>query len=377
VADLVYTISVGGIEYAVDAAHVAGTFEIKRIAPVHGASAEVLGLHAWKGSLLAVVDPRIHLGMDPLRGKTAFEGIAVVIRLGRTHVAVLVERVTGPLADSGAARKMLDPDSLIGGSAALPATDPWTDVQVALWKHALYAVSDVNIAWVTRRYRSAKWGRVLPSTKKLAADFLAGFSSPCVETLWNEGLRTGLHALLPGPSTRHFAIWNHCCGRGSDALSLACIFAIERPSLKVKIWAVDELAAIVDAQGASWSSADVPEYLVKSVLLAEKGGRYSGGALVRARIILVCADAFEPMQESFDMIVCRDRLSYLDARRQTALIATFKRALRPRGTVITGVHEKLPSNDWIEQRDMHLSSWTLRGPLRTHPTPRRTVEELS
>jgi chemotaxis methyl-accepting protein methylase len=374
VTDLVYTISVGGIEYSIDAAHVAGTFEIRGIAPVHGASAEVLGLHAWRGLPLAVVDPRLHLGMEPLRGKTTIEGTAVVVRLGRTHVAVLVERVTGPFADAGAARKMLDPNSFLGGSPALPATDPWTDVRVALWKHASYAVSDVNIAWVTRRYRSAKWGRVLPSTEKLAADFLARFNSPCVQTLWNEGLRTGLHALLPGPSTRHFAIWNHCCGRGNDALSLACICAIERPRLKVKIWAVDELAAIVDAQNASWSSADVPEYLGKSGLLAEQGGRYSGGAFVRASIMLVCADAFEPMRESFDMIVCRDRLSYLDARRQTALIATFKRTLRPRGTVILGAHEKLPSNDWIEQPDTHLSSWTHRGPLRMHPAPRSTVE---
>ena len=359
-AGLVYTIFVGGIQYGIDAAQVAGTFKIERIAPVPGASADVLGLHIWKATALPVLDIRPLLGMASLRRETASHGAAVVVRHGGAHVAIFVESVTGPLADSGAERQMLDPRALLGGSTAPPAADPWAGVRAALSKHASCTVSDVNIAWVMRRYRSAKWGRVLPSTEKLAEDFLAGFGSPCVDTPWNESLRAGLRALLPGPSTRHFAIWNHCCGRGSDALSLACILAMERPRLKVKIWAVDELAAVVDAQTSSWAPAEVPDYLGESGLLVEEGGRLSGGAVVRARIILVCADAFEPMPESFDMVVCRDRLSYMDSRSQTSVIATFKHALRPGGTVITGAHEKLPPNDWSEQPSTHLSSWKLR-----------------
>jgi len=360
VAGLVYTISVGGIQYGLDATQVAGTFVIKQIAPVPGASADVLGLHVWKGALLPVLDPRPHLGMHSLRGETQSHGAAVVIRLDGGPVAILVESVTGPLADFGAGRNMLDPATLFGRGSAPSAPDPWADMRAALWKHASYSVSDVNIAWVMRRYRSLKWGRVLPSTEELAADFLAGFGSPCFDTLWDENLRAGLRALLPGPATRHFAIWNPWCGRCNDALSLACILALERPRLKVKIWAVDALAAIVDAQTSSWSPADVPDYLGKSGLLEEKGGRLSGGAAVGARIILVCADAFEPVPESFDMIVCRDRLSYMNASSQTAALTAFKGALRPGGTVITGVHEKLPSNDWSEQRDTHLSSWKFR-----------------
>ncbi|MFI5368681.1 MAG: CheR family methyltransferase [Spirochaetia bacterium] len=359
-ADLVYTISVGGIDYDIDAAHVAGTFEIKRLAPVPGASADVLGLHAWNGTPLTILDPRLRLGMDQPRRATASQGAAVVLRSGGGHVAIVVERVTGPGVDSGTGRQMLDPSVLIGSGVASAAPDPWADLRAALWQHSSYAVSDVNISWVVRRYRSAKWGGVLPSTEELAADFLAGFSSPCVDTLWNESLRAGLHALLPARSTRHFAVWNPWCGRGGDSLSVACILAIERPRLKLKIWAVDELAAIVDAQTCSWSPAEVPEYLRTSGLLSENAGRLGGGAAVRARIILVCTDAFEPARASFDMIVCRDRLSSLDARRQAAALTTFKHALRPGGTVIAGAHEKLPSSDWIEQPDRRLSSWRLR-----------------
>jgi chemotaxis methyl-accepting protein methylase len=361
VPGLVYTVFIDGIEYCIEAAQVAGTFQIEKIAPMRGASVDVLGLHAWMGAPLPVLDPRPHLGL-PRHGEAANQGTALVVRLGGAQVAIAVDSVAGPLSDSGAERRILDPSSLFGSHAAAPAPDALAGLRDALWKHASYAVSDVNSAWVLRRYRSAKWGRVLLSTEKRAADFLTGFASPCVDTLWNESLRAGLRGLLPGSSTRHFAIWNHGCGRGNDALSLACILAMDRPRLKVKIWAVDELAAIVEAQNSSWSPADVPEYLGKSGLLAEEDGRFSGGAAVRARIILVCEDAFLPVPESFDMIVCRDRLSYLDAHSQAALITTFRRALRPGGAFITGVHEKLPSNEWSEQTNENLSSWTIRRP---------------
>jgi chemotaxis methyl-accepting protein methylase len=358
--DLVYTVSIAGSEYGIEAAQVEGTFAIERMARVRGASPDVLGLHSWQGTPLAVLDPCPHLGV--LRAEGTNQGTAIVVRLGGAHVAFAVDNVSGPLPDSRADRQMLDPGSLLGGRA--PAPDPWAGLRAALQTHASYTVSDVNIDWVMRRYRSRKWGRVLPSTEKRAAEFLAGFGSPCVDTLWNESLRAGLRALLPGSSTRHFAIWNHGCGRGNDALSLACIFAMDRPRLKVKIWAVDELAAIVEAQSSSWSAADVPEYLGKSGHLDQEGGRFSGGGAVRAKIILVCAEAFEPVPEAFDMIVCRDRLSYLDAGSQAVLLRTFRGALRPGGIVITGLHEKLPSDEWSEQPDTHLRSWA----VRRHPS---------
>ena len=360
VPGLVYTVFIGGSEYCIEAACVEGTFEIERIAPVRGASADVLGLHVWQGAPLPVLDPRPHLGVLFRHGETTNQGTAVVLRLRGVQVAMAVDSVTGPLSDCGAERRTLDPGTLFGGQAAAPAPDAVPGLRDALRTQASYAVSDVNSAWVLRRYRSARWGSVLPSTEKLAADFLAGFASQCIDTLWNESLRAGLLALLPGSSARHFAIWNHGCRRGNDALSLACILAMDRPRLKVKIWADDELAAIVEAESSSWSPADVPEYLRESGLFAEEGGLFSGSAAVRARIIFVHEDAFEPIPESFDMIVCRDRLSYLDAHAQSAAIATFRGALRTGGTLITGVHEKLPSNDWSERPDRHLSSWTIR-----------------
>jgi chemotaxis methyl-accepting protein methylase len=357
---LVYTASIAGVEFGIDAAQVEGTFEIVRIAPVHGASSDVLGLHTWKGAPLPVLDPRPHLGMLPRGGETANQGAAVVVQLGGAHVAIAFDSVRGPLVYSRSARQMLDFISLFDDHALPRAPDVWADLRAALWKHASYAISDVNIAWVTRRYRSAQWGRVLPSTQKLAAEFLAGFGSPCVDTLWNEKLRARMNALLHGSSTRQFAIWNHGRGRGFDALSLACILAVDRPRLRVKIWAVDELAAIVVAQDPSLSRSDVPEYLKGSGLLVEEGGRFSATDAVLERIVLVSSDAFVPFPGSFDMIVCRDRLSYLDAHAQTAAIAAFKRALRPKGTLITGVHEKMPASDWSAQPHAHLPSWKIR-----------------
>jgi chemotaxis methyl-accepting protein methylase len=376
VPGLVYTVFIGGIEYCVEAVHVAGTFAIERIAPVHGASADVLGLHNWKGAPLPVLDPRPHLGL-PRHGDAANRGTALVVRQSGAQVAIAVDSVAGPLPDSGAERRILDPRSLFGGHAAAPARDTLAGVRDALWKLASFEVSDMNSAWVHRRCRSAKWGGALPSTEKGAADFLAGFASPCIDMLWNESLHAALSGLLPGPSTRHFAIWNHRCGRGNDALSLACILAMDRPRLKVKIWAVDELAPIVEAQSSSWSAESVPEYLATSGLLDEEGGRFSGGAAVRARIILVCADAFEPVPESFDMIVCRDRLSYLGTDARAALITAFRRALRPEGILIIGAHEKLPSSDWIEGSGARLSSWTMRGISARAPAPRGRREVLS
>lgn len=357
---LVYTVSIAGVEFGIEAAYVAGTFAIERIARVHGASADVLGLHTWKGVPLPVLDPRPRLGVSPGRGDTTNQGTAVVVQLGGAHVAIAVDSVIGPLAYSKAARQMLDPASMLGDHAAPNAPDAWADLRAALWTHASFMLSDVNVAWVTRRYRSAKWGRVLPSTETLAAGFLAGFGSPCADTPWNESLRAGLNALLPGSSTRQFAIWNNGCGRGTDALSLACILAMDRPRLRVKIWAVDELEAIVEAQNSTLSRSDVPEYLKRSGLLAEEGGQFSGLDAFRERIVFVCSDAFVPFPESFDMIVCRDRLSYLDAHAQITAIAAFRRALRPGGTLITGVHERLPASEWSEQTHRNLPAWKIR-----------------
>jgi chemotaxis methyl-accepting protein methylase len=361
---LIYAVSIAGVEYGIEAVKVEGTFEIGRIARVQGASADVLGLHSWKGTPLTVLDPGPHLGLLSGHPERESRGTAVVVQLGRGYVAIAVDSAIGPLADSRVPRRMLDPDSLIGARAAPPAPDAQSDLRAFLWEHASFAVSDLNIAWVARRFRSPQWGRVLPSTQARAAEFLAGFGSPCAGTLWNESLRTGLRALLPGASTRHFTIWNPGCGRGNDALSLACILAMDRPRLHARIWAVDELALIVEAQSFSLPVSDVPEYLRRSGLLTEEGGRFSGREAVREKITFGSSDAFLPFPETFDMIICRDRLSYIDARAQTSAIAAFRRALRPGGTLIVGVHEKLPAGDWSAQPHGHLPSWKIRKLVR-------------
>ncbi len=358
---LIYTVSIAGVEFGIESANVAGTFAIERIARLNGASADVLGLHTWKGAPLPVLDPLPRLGMLPRRGEATPPGTAVVVQTAGANVAIAVDSISGPFADSKPDRHMLDPGTFFGDHPVPRAADAWTDLRDALGKHASYTVSDVNIAWVTRRYRSAKWGRALPATRERAAEFLAGFGSPCIDTLWNESLRAGLKPLMPGSSARQFSVWNPECGRGLDALSLACILAMDRPRLRAKIWAVDRLEAIVEAQDCSLPHSDVPEYLKRSGVLEEKDGRFSGNDAVRERIVLVCSDAFVPVPESFDLILYRDRLSYLDARAQKITIAGFRRALRPGGCVITGVHEKLPASEWNEQTHGHLPAWKIRG----------------
>jgi SAM-dependent methyltransferase len=358
---LLYTATIAGVEYGIDAPHVAGTFEISRLYPVPGASVDVLGLHAWKGTPIPVVDPRSHLGELSRHGDMGRQFWAVVVRSAGLHIAIAVDRVVGPLAYSGAPRRMLDLASLLGNREDSRGRDARAGLRAALWKHASFAVTDVNIDWVTRRRRSAKKGRVSPSTPKLATGFLASFGSPCIDTLWNESLRGALRALVPGSSSRSFAIWNHGCGRGYDALSVACILALDRPRWRVTIWAVDELAAIVEAQNSTLSRSDVPDYLKRSGLVAEEEGHLSAVESIRNKILFVCSDAFVPFSESFDMIICRDRLSYMDAHAQAAAIDAFSRALRPAGTLITGVHERMPARQWSEQRLGDLPSWKVRG----------------
>ena len=190
-------------------------------------SADVRGLHARKGTPLPVLDPRPHLGMDSLLRETASQGTAVVVWLDGAHVAFLVESVTGPVADSGAGRHALDPGSLIGRSAAPPAADPWADLRAALWKHAAYTVSDVNMCRQPREMKVS--GPVCaPSCRARPSVILPFGTIAAAAVMMPSLLQASLH---------------------------------RRPRLKVKIWG-----------------------------------------------------AFEPVPESFDMIVCRDRLSYLDAR---------------------------------------------------------------
>jgi chemotaxis methyl-accepting protein methylase/chemotaxis signal transduction protein len=355
-----YIVSIAGVDYGIDAAFVAGTFEIDRpFTPIPGSPSHVLGLHAWNGIPLAVVDPRSFLGVSTDSAFPLGHVSAVILRFGATHVAVVADNVIGPRAISEKSAVMLDPATLLGDDSRSPK-DALADLRTALWEHASFAVSDINLAWIMKRHRTAKSRRVPLATRELVSEFLSGFSSPCIDSPWSESLRSELLASMPRSTSRPFTIWNHGCGRGLDAISIACILALDRPRLRVKIWADDDVRMIGEAQKLVLPGGSVPGYLRRSGLVVAKGEQATVVSRIRDTILFISTEALVPFSGIFDMIICRDRLSHMEETAKAASIDAFTHALHSGGTLITGIHERMPVSEWIETRPGKLPCWKMR-----------------
>lgn len=83
------TFSLGGEHYAIELWHVVEVFRLRSLSLLPHAAAPTLGLTAWRGQLLPVLDLRQMLGL-PARGLDDL-GFAIVLGEERAPIAVLAD----------------------------------------------------------------------------------------------------------------------------------------------------------------------------------------------------------------------------------------------------------------------------------------------
>lgn len=104
----VVTFAVAREQYAVESRHVVATFRVAAITPLPGARPPVVGLTAWRGDVLTLLDLRRLVGGSA----TGLDDLGHVIVLGGRHVLL------GVLADVVHGLARLAPDALLPVPAA-------------------------------------------------------------------------------------------------------------------------------------------------------------------------------------------------------------------------------------------------------------------
>lgn len=103
--------SLGGERYGVELRYVVQVFRLRSLSLLPGAAAPTLGVTAWRGELLPVLDLRQILGLSA-RGLDEL-GFAIVLGDERAPLAVLADSVSGILA--------ADPEQVIPPPAGVAA----------------------------------------------------------------------------------------------------------------------------------------------------------------------------------------------------------------------------------------------------------------
>ena len=353
-----FSVTAGGVEYWMDAAHVAGVGLALQPMPVPGSPPHLLGLQGHGGKVMPVIDLRILLGAAAVREGTETEGRSVLVRTEKASALVVVDSVKG-IAESGPSPRLLDIGLVLFGEpsppgARLALNDGLQQIRQGLCRHASFTISDLNSTWVRKRHARWAMSRYLSGKPASlegagdAAEFLKDFTSPSIGRLWDREMRDAFRALLRGKRTGAFTVLNRGCGRGMDAYSIACILASARPRLRAKIWADgDDLEAMAAAQSLTLERAEIPDYLLRSRSLSAARGGYAFSRRISEMIVFSFADILSPIEfPPADLIVARDVLSYVGEDEQRQVLDAFRSALRPGGILVIGARERPPTREW-------------------------------
>jgi two-component system CheB/CheR fusion protein len=150
-------------------------------------------------------------------------------------------------------------------------------------------------------------------------------------------------------------IWSAGCASGEEAYTLAMVFAealgLDRARQRVKIYGtdVDEDALAQARQGAYPESAleHVPPDLVPKYF-DRQGSQYVFRKDLRRAVIFGRNDLVQDAPISrIDLLSCRNTLMYFNAETQSKILGRLHFALAPRGLLLLGKAEMLPSHSRI------------------------------
>lgn len=154
-----------------------------------------------------------------------------------------------------------------------------------------------------------------------------------------------LPALARARGARPLRLWSAGCGRGEEAYTLAML--LEERGIHGRILAtdIDPLALQVAAEGvyAQEAVAELPPALRDRFMLREHNrSRWRVRGALRARIELCRHDLLGPLQPragSFDLVVCRNVVIYLQREAHDGALDHLRRALAADGVLVLGEAE--------------------------------------
>ena len=227
-----------------------------------------------------------------------------------------------------------------------------------------FQVSQINEGWVKARFE--EWASLRGAenlqlhTQEDADLFLSTFPSPSSGVLWSDQYRGEVSALLPDNSARQINVWNIGCGKGFEAYSIAVVLKEHYPNARIRIYANDmDLLAISSAPllaiPAEGMPAGIKPYLIKNV-----SGAQVFNQEIRDMIMFEYHDCSNQNSlPAIDIVVCRDTLSFLDAKKQSAIISDISENLKDNGIVLLGANEAMPKNaGWKKKTKGNVSVFT-------------------
>jgi len=222
-------------------------------------------------------------------------------------------------------------------------------IKETLFSFKHFGVSQVNEAWVEKRYGEWKAARKKEDLQLKEAEdadkFLEGFYSPHTAVFWDEEYMNGLIALLPDLPGKTVSAWNPGCGRGYETYALAVALRERYPDSRIKVWANDsDLLNISMAPNLVFEADDLPAFYKNYVVKGKSGMAFN--AAIRDIISFEYHDVLNsnPLPD-VDFILCRDVLSFMSVAEQGKIVSEFQEKLKPNGTLFLGANEDLSGTE--------------------------------
>lgn len=162
---------------------------------------------------------------------------------------------------------------------------------------------------------------------------------------WNQLLREVFPHLA---AARTMRAWSAGCSYGAEPYTLAALCREHLPDVHTHIHATDIDAAILERarQGefAKQDMTDVPSRYLTRWFEQLPDGRWRASRELRRAVTFEQADVTTQnvRASSYDLILCRNLVIYLDPSARRVVHGTLARSLRPGGFLMVGATERIP-----------------------------------
>lgn len=408
------TFSLAGKDYAIDIMQVKEIAKAGRFTYVPNTSPFVLGVYNLRGEIIPIIDLRIFFNIQtkarerdavenliivsvddqtfgivvdvidkvvgisrgsiqpphPLFGDINIKYIhGVVENQGRLYILLDVERIFSSRAkEAEEAEVRAIEETLVTEQKPVEAQSKaelgLSFVGDALAALAKFYVTAINERWVAdrfREWRDARRGKDAQLTNEAEArEFLSSFYSPFTGALWSDAYAKAVMSHLPDNNAKQINVWDVGCGKGHEAYSLAVVLRERYPNARVRVYANDsDLLAISNAPMLNVAEDQVTPFY-KPYLVKGTGGAFSFSQQIKDTILFEYHDCTnQNAVPNMDLIVCRDTLSFLNAKQQTAVIACFTERLKDNGVVVLGANEAMPQRSgWLRHVEADVVSFS-------------------
>jgi purine-binding chemotaxis protein CheW len=399
------TFSLAGKDYAIDIMQVKEIAKAGRFTYVPNTSPFVMGVYNLRGDIIPIIDLRIFFNIPTkVREADAIEsmiiisvdeqtfGIVVdaidkVVGISKStiqpphpifgdinikyiygvvenqgHLYILLDagRIFGNRKQEAAAEKAVEIEEKDISSSILDKKQKQTKDELdisfigeSLASLAKFFVSAVNEEWVSSRYRQWRDQRnsadMQLNSEADARQYLDPFFSPETGAIWSDAYALSIAAMLPSNQAKQINVWNVGCGKGYETYSLAVMLKEKYPNARIRIYANDsDLLAISNAPVLSIPEDQIT-FRYKPYLVQGVGGTWNFNQTVKDMILFEYHDCTNRNSvPNMDLIFSRDVLSFLNQKKQSALIADFTEKLKDNGIVILGRNESMPQHSgWL------------------------------